>query len=89
MLSISVGLLNLLPIPLLDGGHLAYYAIEALLGKAVNERAKQFGIDIGLFLLVAFKANDLLVVSRSQPFVRVRKAIRQAAVPAAAVGIEV
>ena len=49
VLSISVGLLNLLPIPLLDGGHLAYYAIEAVQGKALNERAKQFGFDIGLF----------------------------------------
>jgi regulator of sigma E protease len=45
--------LNLLPIPVLDGGHLAYYAIEAMRGKALNERAKQFGIDIGLFLLGA------------------------------------
>jgi regulator of sigma E protease len=68
VLSISVGLLNLLPIPLLDGGHLAYYAIEAARGKAVNERAKQFGIDIGLFLLMAlvFVAtyNDVLRLFR-------------------------
>ena len=68
VLSISVGLLNLLPIPLLDGGHLAYYAIEAMHGKAVNERAKQFGIDIGLFLLVAFMCfvtyNDVIHLIR-------------------------
>jgi regulator of sigma E protease len=68
VLSISVGLLNLLPIPLLDGGHLAYYAIEAMHGKAMNERAKQFGIDIGVFLLAAlmFVAtyNDVLHLIR-------------------------
>jgi regulator of sigma E protease len=68
VLSISVGLLNLLPIPLLDGGHLAYYAVEAMLGRAMNERAKQFGIDIGLFLLggLMFIAtyNDVLHLVR-------------------------
>jgi regulator of sigma E protease len=60
--------LNLLSIPLLDGGHLAYYAIEAMQGKAMNERAKHFGIDIGVFLLAAlmFVAtyNDVLHLIR-------------------------
>lgn len=68
VLSISVGLLNLLPVPLLDGGHLAYYAIEAARGKAMNERAQQFGVDVGLLLLMAlvFVAtyNDVLHLFR-------------------------
>jgi regulator of sigma E protease len=68
VLSISVGLLNLLPIPLLDGGHLAYYTVEAIRGKVLNERAQQFGIDIGAFLLAAlmFVAtyNDVLHLVR-------------------------
>jgi regulator of sigma E protease len=68
VLSISVGLLNLLPIPLLDGGHLAYYAVEAMRGRVLNERAKQFGIDIGAFLLAALMFvvtyNDVLHVIR-------------------------
>ena len=38
VLSISIGILNLLPIPLLDGGHLFYYAIEAVRGKALNDK---------------------------------------------------
>lgn len=63
-LSISVGLLNLLPIPLLDGGHLAFYAVEAIRGQAMNERAKRLGMDVGVFLLTAlmFAAtyNDVL-----------------------------
>lgn len=68
MLSISVGLLNLLPVPLLDGGHLFYYALEAIRGKALNQKAQQFGFNIG-FALVAgllFFAtyNDVLRLAR-------------------------
>ena len=48
ILSISIGLLNLLPIPLLDGGHLLYYAFEAVRGKALTPRAQEFGFKIGL-----------------------------------------
>jgi regulator of sigma E protease len=51
ILSISVGMLNLIPVPLLDGEHLVYYAVEAMRGKALNERAQQFWIDIGFVLL--------------------------------------
>ena len=43
VLSISIGILNLLPIPLLDGGHLFYYAIEAVRGKALNDEIQQVG----------------------------------------------
>jgi regulator of sigma E protease len=68
ILSISVGMLNLLPVPLLDGGHLVYYAVEAMRGKALNERAQQFGIDIGFVLLgslIFFTTyNDILRLMR-------------------------
>jgi regulator of sigma E protease len=68
ILSISVGMLNLLPISLLDGGHLVYYAVEAMRGKAMNERAQQFGIDVGVFLLVSLMFfatyNDILRLTR-------------------------
>ena len=43
MFSVSVGLMNLLPVPLLDGGHLLYFAFEALRGRPLSERAQQIG----------------------------------------------
>ena len=67
-LSISVGLLNLLPVPPLDGGHLAHYAVEAARGKAVNEKAQQFATNVSLVLLAAFMFfviyNDVLHLLR-------------------------
>jgi regulator of sigma E protease len=67
-LSISVGMLNLLPVPLLDGGHLVYYAVEAMRGKAMNERAQQFGFDVGVVLLTSLMFfatyNDILRLAR-------------------------
>ncbi|MGO9006578.1 MAG: RIP metalloprotease RseP [Beijerinckiaceae bacterium] len=51
-LSISIGLLNLMPIPLLDGGHLLYYAIEAVRGKALDEKIQHMGFRIGLTFVV-------------------------------------
>lgn len=53
LISVSIGLLNLLPIPMLDGGHLLYYAIEAVTGRPVSEAAKLLGQRIGLGILVA------------------------------------
>ncbi|GAB2780646.1 sigma E protease regulator RseP [Halomonas shantousis] len=50
-LSISLGVLNLLPIPVLDGGHLVYYLIEAVRGKPVSEAAQAFGLRIGVALV--------------------------------------
>ncbi len=47
VLSVSIGLLNLFPIPLLDGGHLVYYAIEALRGKPLSEKAQTWGSGSG------------------------------------------
>jgi regulator of sigma E protease len=48
ILSVSIGLLNLVPIPLLDGGHLLFYAYEAVRGRALGDRTQQFGFRIGL-----------------------------------------
>jgi regulator of sigma E protease len=67
-LSISIGMLNLLPVPLLDGGHLVYFAVEATRGKAMNKRAQQFGFDIGFALLTSLMFfatyNDILRLVR-------------------------
>jgi len=53
VVSISLGVLNLLPIPVLDGGHLLYFAVEAIKGSPVSERVQQQGQRVGLALLVA------------------------------------
>jgi regulator of sigma E protease len=52
MLSVSIGLLNLFPIPLLDGGHLLFYGIEAALGRPLPERAQEIGFRIGFAIVV-------------------------------------
>jgi regulator of sigma E protease len=63
LISISLGVLNLLPIPLLDGGHLMYYLIEIAKGKPVSERVMELGQRVGLALLLVMMAfafyNDL------------------------------
>jgi len=68
ILSISIGLLNLFPIPLLDGGHLMFYAIEALRGRALNERAQEYGFRLGLAivcgLMIFATYNDLARITR-------------------------
>src|SRR4051812_24094314 len=56
LISISLGVLNLLPIPLLDGGHLMYYAIEVVKGKPVSERVMELGQRVGLALLLVMMA---------------------------------
>ncbi|HXC57207.1 MAG TPA: RIP metalloprotease RseP [Rhizomicrobium sp.] len=64
LLSVSIGLVNLFPIPLLDGGHLLYYACEGVLGRPLGERAQDVGFRLGLavvlgiFLLATW--NDLV-----------------------------
>lgn len=62
-LSISLGVLNLLPIPMLDGGHLVYYFIELIRGRPVSERTQAFGMRLGMALLFSLMAiaffNDL------------------------------
>ncbi len=51
-ISVSIGLLNLFPIPLLDGGHLMFYGIEAARGRPLSERAQEVGFRIGLAIVV-------------------------------------
>ena len=53
LFSVSVGLMNLLPVPLLDGGHLLYFAFEALRGRPLSERMQQIGIRIGIAFVAA------------------------------------
>jgi regulator of sigma E protease len=64
VLSVSIGLLNLFPIPLLDGGHLLFYAIEAVRGRPLSDRVQEYGFRFGLavvLLLMLFATyNDLL-----------------------------
>jgi regulator of sigma E protease len=52
LLSISLGVLNILPIPLLDGGHLFYYLVEAVKGSPVSERIQVVGMQLGIFIIV-------------------------------------
>lgn len=63
LLSVSLGVLNLLPIPVLDGGHLVLHGIEGLTGRPVPERVQELGLRIGLFLLMSLMLlaifNDL------------------------------
>lgn len=51
-LSVSIGLINLFPIPMLDGGHLVYYAIEALRGRPLGPMAQEWGFRIGFSLVI-------------------------------------
>ncbi|MBS0545182.1 MAG: RIP metalloprotease RseP [Proteobacteria bacterium] len=63
MISISLGVLNLLPIPVLDGGHLLYYVVEIIKGGPIPERVMEIGQQIGLALLLMLMAfafyNDI------------------------------
>jgi regulator of sigma E protease len=63
-LSVSIGLLNLFPVPLLDGGHLLFYGIEAVRGRPLSERAQEVGFRIGLAIVVMLMIfatyNDIL-----------------------------
>ena len=59
LLSISLGALNLLPIPILDGGHLLFYTIEALTGRAVPERIQGWGYQMGLIMVMSLMAFAL------------------------------
>ena len=63
LLSISLGVINLLPIPVLDGGHLVYYFIELIAGRPVPERVQAWGFQMGTFLIMGIMMlafyNDL------------------------------
>ncbi len=64
LFSVSVGLMNLFPVPLLDGGHLMFYLIEALTGRPVSERVQQYGMRVGIALvgslMIFTTAHDIL-----------------------------
>lgn len=53
LVSIGLGLINLFPIPVLDGGHLLYYAIEAIRRKKMSDAAQEFGFKIGAFVVIS------------------------------------
>lgn len=67
-ISVSIGLINLFPVPMLDGGHLVYYGIEALRGKPLGVRAQEIGFRIGFAMVLALMIfstwNDLLRLTR-------------------------
>ena len=65
LISISLGVLNLLPIPLLDGGHLMYYMVEIFKGSPVSERAMEIGQRIGLAVLLL--SDGVRLLQRHQP----------------------
>ena len=69
VLSVSIGLLNLFPIPLLDGGHLLFYAVEAVRGRPLSDRAQEIGFRIGLALVVTLMLfatwNDIVHLGAS------------------------
>ena len=52
IVSISLGLINLMPVPMLDGGQLVYQAVELIKGKPVSEKTQIVGQQIGIFLLI-------------------------------------
>jgi regulator of sigma E protease len=69
VLSVSIGLLNLFPIPLLDGGHLLFYLIEGVRGRPLSERAQEVGFRIGLaivlMLMIFATFNDIVHLATS------------------------
>jgi regulator of sigma E protease len=64
LLSLNIGIINLFPVPMLDGGHLMYYLYEALRGKPLSQRVQEIGYRIGFVLvctlMVATLINDLI-----------------------------
>ena len=64
VLSVNLGLINLFPIPLLDGGHLLFYCIESMLGRPLDERMQEYGFRVGLALVLSLMVfatwNDLV-----------------------------
>ena len=52
-ISVNLGIINLLPIPVLDGGHLLYYSLEVIRGKPLSQKTQEIGMQIGMSLLIA------------------------------------
>ncbi len=74
LLSASLGLINLFPIPVLDGGHLVFYSIEAVRGRPLGERAQEYGYFVGLAMVLSLMVfatlNDLTRPSMIEFFSR-------------------
>ena len=72
LMSVSIGLMNLLPVPMLDGGHLLYYGFEVVRGKPLGERFQEVGFRIGLAFVVSLLLlslfNDRSYVFQLNPF---------------------
>ena len=66
ILSISIGLINLFPIPMLDGGHLLYYLVEAVRGKALSQKTQEFGFMVGFAVVVSL----MLFATKNDIFLR-------------------
>lgn len=69
VLSVSIGLINLFPIPMLDGGHLLFYAFEAVRGRPLSDRAQEIGFRIGVAIVVMLMLfatwNDIVHLTSS------------------------
>ena len=69
VLSVSIGLLNLFPVPMLDGGHLLFYLLEAVRGRPLSEKSQEMGFRVGLalvlMLMVFATYNDILHLAAS------------------------
>lgn len=72
VLSINLGLINLFPVPMLDGGHLAYYAVEAVRGRPLSDGAQEWGLKIGLAMVLSLMLfatwNDLVYLEVGEKF---------------------
>jgi regulator of sigma E protease len=60
LISVNLGLMNLIPLPVLDGGHLLYYFFEVVTGKAVPERVQEIGFRIGGAILITLMLIAIL-----------------------------
>jgi regulator of sigma E protease len=71
LLSINLGVLNLLPVPVLDGGHLFFFFCELIIGRPVNQKVREYAQQIGLFLLLSLMVlafyNDIIRYFFSNP----------------------
>jgi regulator of sigma E protease len=74
LLSVNLGLINLFPIPILDGGHLMFYAAEAIRGRPLGQRAQEYGFRLGLALVLTLMIfvtwNDLVHRTGVIPFLK-------------------
>ena len=74
LLSVNLGLINLFPIPVLDGGHLLFYAAEAIRGRPLGQRAQEYGFRLGLALVLTLMIfvtwNDLVHRTGVIPFLK-------------------